>query len=478
MRHQADSITKENFPDSIKLGSLMLPLSYHFDPRTASDGVTLVIPVAMINQVSPVQGDWLVPGLLRDKLIALLKSLPKQYRRQLVPIPDSVDRLMQHLEPASDLPMIQQLAGELKRMTGMHVPEDQWNEASLDKHLQMNYSIVDARQKELASGRNLHELQQRFQGQAQQQFSQMPVGANDITGCKDWSFGDIPESQKIEQAGISMTGFPALIDEGESVGLKVLDSKPTATLAHQQGLLRLIKLRLPREIRFLKKNLPGLDRMRLQYAKVPKTGTARLSSSIKPPSDLQQVLVDWILTRVFLSGETVIRSENTFNVCLEAGRSQIIDVANHSCQRLAEVLDHYQQLRKSLSHVKQINWMSSVTDLSQQLDGLVYQGFLDVMTEQRFKDYLRYLKAMQIRLEKLSHAAAKDQQLMREMAQVLQRWQERQQLADKNGRIDERLEEIRWMLEELRISLFAQQVKTAYPVSLKRIEKRWKELGL
>lgn len=472
MRHSAERITQESFPDSVKLGSLMLPLEYHFDPKVEQDGVSLVVPVALINQVSETEGDWLVPGLLKDKLIALLKSLPKQYRRQLVPIPDTVDRLMQRLSPA-DVPMIQLLGAELKRMSGVHIPEDQWNESVLDKHLRMNYKIVDAEGKQLASGKNLHELQQRFAGQAEQQFQQMPVQTMDKTGCKDWDFGEIPETQKIEQAGISMVGFPSLVDEGETVGLKVMDSKPTAWLSHRKGLLRLFKLKLSKEVRYLKKNLPGLDRMRLQYSKVPAQNAAK-----KMATDLQDVLVDWTLSQVFLSGDDIIRTEQVFNQKLEAGRQQIMTVANESCQRLGEILEQYQQLRKALSQVKQINWMASVSDMKQQLDRLVYQGFLENMTEQRFRDYLRYLKALQLRLDKLVHAPGRDQQLMREMSKQQERWQERQQIADKKGRVDDRLEEIRWMLEELRISLFAQEVKTAFPISVKRIEKRWKELGL
>ena len=474
MRHNAAEITQEKFPDRIKLGTLLLPLEYQFDPENEQDGVSMVIPVALINQVSENQGDWLVPGLLKEKLVALFKSLPKQYRRQLVPIPDTVERLLNRLQPDTDIPLIRLIGAEIKRMTGVHVPEDQWNESLLDKHLNMNYKIVDADGRQLASGKDLLELQRRFAGQAEQQFEQLPANTNDMTGCRDWQFGDIPASQQISQAGVNMTGFPALIDEGETVGLKVLDSKPTARLAHRKGLLRLFKLQLSKEVRYLKKNLPGLDKMRLQYAKVPPAGLVKTQQK----TDLQDVLVDWILSQVFLSADDKIRTESTFEKTLESGRNQIMTVANDSCQKLAEILNLYQQLRKSLGQVKQINWMASVADMKQQLDRLIYQGFLDIMTESRFKDYLRYLKALDIRLQKLQHAAAKDQQLMREMHPVYERWLERQLLAEKKGRIDERLEEIRWMLEELRVSLFAQQLKTAFPVSVKRIEKRWKDLGL
>ena len=337
----------------------------------------------------------------------------------------------------------------------------------------MTYRVVDADGKTLASGNELHLLQEQFSGQAQQQFVKSSDTAGTFTGCRDWQFGDIPEEQSIEQAGIRMTGYPALVDEGETVGLKVLDSDATAQRSHLQGLLRLLKLQLPQEVRYLKKNLPNLDKMRLQYAKVPTI------PGIKPKeSDLQDVLVDWILVKVFLDDAKQIRTEEHFQQCMDIGKSRLMTVANDSCDKLGQVLMLYQQLRKAISQVKQINWMASLADMKQQLDDLVFQGFLQGMTEQRFKDYLRYLKAMQMRLDKLVHAAPRDQKLMREMADIQSRLIERQSVLRQKSRLDERVDEIRWMIEELRISLFAQEIKTAYPISVKRIEKRWKELGL
>ncbi|MEJ2213895.1 MAG: DUF3418 domain-containing protein, partial [Gammaproteobacteria bacterium] len=212
---------------------------------------------------------------------------------------------------------------------------------------------------------------------------------------------------------------------------------------------------------------------RLQYAKVPVKGGSK-----EQVRDLQDVLLDWILVRVFLDQAQLVRTERQFQQRLKDGKPALMSVANQSCEKLGQVLLEYQQLRKALSQVKQINWMASVADMKQQLDELIYQGFLEGMTEQRFKDYLRYLKAMQLRLDKLVHAAARDQKLMREMSDLQSRLLERQTLLRQKDRYDDRVEEIRWMLEELRISLFAQEIKTAYPVSVKRIEKRWKELGL
>lgn len=472
MRHDAAQITGHDYPDTFKLGSAMLPLEYNFAPDSDEDGVSLVVPLALLNQVSEEDGDWLVPGLLREKIIALLKSLPKQYRRQLVPIPDTVDRLLQRIQKNSDVPLIRLIAAELKRMTGVHIPEDQWNESVLERHLQMNYRIVDAKQKLLATGRDLNALKQQFAGQAEKQFEQLPASSQDRTGCVDWDFGDIPESLRMDQAGISMMGFPAIVDEGTTVGLKVLDAKPTAAAMHRRGLLRLVKLRLPKDVRYLRRNLPGLDKMRLMYAKVPQRDKKSAAAE-----ELQQVLVDWILMRVFINGSDV-RSRGEFDRLVQEGKAQLMSVASESCQLLSALLEQYQQLRKAIDNITQMNWMLSIKDIRQQLDGLVYQGFLDSMTPERLRDYQRYLKAISLRLDKLAHAAARDQQLLRQMSDIQQRWQERQDITEKKGRVDERLEDIRWMLQELRISLFAQEVKTAHPVSIKRIEKRWKELGL
>jgi ATP-dependent helicase HrpA len=214
--------------------------------------------------------------------------------------------------------------------------------------------------------------------------------------------------------------------------------------------------------------------MRLQYAKAPKTRGEGGSD----PADLADELVALILDLCFVEGQPAIRDQETFEARLAHNRPRLMSVARDVCTLAEKVLAQYQSIRKRLADVTQINWMTSVLDMTEHLDALVFRGFLRQVPYRHLRDYPRYLKALGVRAEKLQHAAGKDQQRMREMAALQEKWRERSAAARQAGRRDSRLDEIRWMLEELRISFFAQQIRTAYPVSIKRIEGRWKELGL
>jgi len=242
------------------------------------------------------------------------------------------------------------------------------------------------------------------------------------------------------------------------------------------GLRRLIALHLGADLRRLRKGLPGLDRLRLQYAKAPKLRTG--DDKADKDEDIADELTALILDRTFVIGQPPLRDQAGFLERLDMQRPRLASVANEVCALAGDILARYQGLRRRLSSTTQINWIGSVQDIQAQLDRLVFRGFLQTVPYEHLQDYPRYLRAVEYRLERLGHAAAKDQQWMREMADLQQRWSERHAAARAAGRHDPRLEEIRWMLEELRVSLFAQQLGTAYPVSVKRIQTRWRDLGL
>jgi ATP-dependent helicase HrpA len=227
-------------------------------------------------------------------------------------------------------------------------------------------------------------------------------------------------------------------------------------------------------MRYIRRNLPQLQKLRLQYAKAPLPPDHDKAN----PVDLEQELVALIVDLTFIAGQPEIRDAATFNARIEAGKPQLVPTTNEVARLAAEILDQYQQLSKQLAACTQINWMASLADMRHQLDRLLFKGFFLQTPLAQMRQVPRYLEALKRRLEKLGHAAARDQQLLRELQALHQQWSERDRRARENGTTDERLEEIRWSLEELRVSLFAQELKTAYPVSVKRIEKRWKELGL
>jgi ATP-dependent helicase HrpA len=475
LRQEAAEVSAEQFPDQLDLNGMQLPLEYHFEPGQKGDGITLKVPRAVLNQVSEDRCQWLVPGLLRERIIALLRSLPKQLRKSFVPAPDYADACVKALIP-SEKPLILALSEQLKAMTGLHVPEDAWGEESLPDHLKMNFQVLDENGRAVESGRDLAQLQQRHGGgEEQASYHQLPVAHMERDGISDWDFGELPEMVEMDRGGIKLRGFPALLDQGDGVALRVLDSKANAERVSRAGLRRLFMLKLPQDVRFLQRNLQGLEKMRLQYAKAAPTpeGWER-----PPKSDLERELIALILDLTFIEGMEPLHNQQQFEARMAECKGSLVTLANQVTELVGEILHHYQQLRKALSAATQINWVSSIADIKQQLDQLVFMGFLQHTPYGQLQQFPRYLKAMTKRLEKLGHAAARDRKLMQEMAELYQKWQEREQKYRQRGRRDERIEELRWMFEELRVSLFAQELKTAYPISLKRVEKRWRELGL
>ncbi len=463
------------YPDELGFNGVHLPLDYHFDPTHKADGVTLKVPLAVINQVSDERCDWLVPGLLRERVIALLRGLPKTVRKQLVPVPDVADACLKLMQP-SERPLIQVLAEALKQHKGIYVPEDAWSEEKLPQHLRMNFEVVDEAGKRLATDRDLNSLKKRFANQADSSFRKQPISHEEQVGLADWPESDeLPETLDITQGTIKLKGFPALVDEGDSVALRVLDSRERADSDHRAGLRRLFMLKLSKELRYLRKNLPSLNSLKLRYAKVPKAADGL---KMAHGADIEQQLIALIFDRTFIEDQPNIRSRQQFNDCIEAQRGELINQANEVSKLVENILEPYQKIRKSIASISQINWLESVADIEQQLQRLIFQGFLLQTPYSELQQFPRYLKGLRQRIEKLDHAAARDRQITRELKPLVERWQQRDEKMRQQNRPDPRIDEIRWQIEELRISLFAQPLKTRYPISIKRIEKRWQTLGL
>jgi ATP-dependent helicase HrpA len=491
MRADADSVSAEAFPDRLQIGASALPLVYHFDPGHRADGVTLVVPLPLVNQVSPQRLEWLVPGLLQERIAALLRALPKQQRKRFVPIPDTAAKVARRLQP-SDRPLLQALGEALYEIAGERVPEDAWDPDAVPEHLRMKVRLVDEQGKAVAEGADLVALKRRWGGEGGDRFADLPMGGSaaalERDGITRWDFGPLPEQIDLDRGGIRLRGFPALVDRGDSVVIRVLDAEGRAADANRAGIRRLIMLSLAPDLRYLRRNLSGLDRMRLQYAKAPVPAGERGNDHSRAlgerggraakPLDLADELIALAIDLTFTEGQPPIRDQASFEQRLAASKGHLIETANRVCALAVEILDGYQRLRRRLAGITQVNWMASVLDLQAQLDGLIFRGFLQQVPYGQLKHYPRYLKAADQRAEKLAHAAGRDQERLRELEPLLERWRERHALATREGRHDPRLTEIRWMLEELRVSLFAQQLGTAYPVSIKRIERRWRELGL
>ena len=472
LRRDAEDVTEALYPDALAIGQMRLPLEYHFAPGEEQDGVTLVVPAMVLRQITEGRADWLVPGLLREKVIAMLKSLPKALRRHFVPVPDFADQCLALIEPG-ETPLVQALGAALKRLTDIHVPETAWDLDGLPEHLRLRVRVVDAGGQTLGVGRQLHSLRERYADLAAGAVNRSPVAGLERSGLTDWDVADIPQTVETDSGGIQLQGFPALVDCGDHVDLRVLDAEPVARSAHEAGVRRLFMLKLPREVRYLRRNLPNLQAMRLQYAKAQSA-----SGDAENPGDLEDELVALTVHLTFIEGRPEIRQRAEFEARIAGCKAELMIRAVAVCERIAEILTRYHQVRKQLSAITQLNWLKTVHDAREQLDHLVYRGFLQATPWSQLQQYPRYLHALALRLEKLPHAAARDQQRVAEFSPLWQDWLAREKAAQERGMADPRLEEIRWMLEELRVSLFAQELGTAYPVSAKRVGKRWRDLGL
>lgn len=476
LRSDASQVDESQFPDRLVVGGMQLPLEYCFDPTGEADGVTMVVPAEVLNQVPASQSEWLVPGLLAERVTALIKGLPKSLRKNFVPVPDFTRRCLAEIKP-SERSLIQTLGECLKRHTGVHVPEDAWPAENLPDHLQMNYRIVDGAGKTIEAGRDLAALKRKHAGVTHARCQRLPDTGMEREGMTSWECGSLPPTVDIERASIRLKGFPALVDSGDSVAVRVLDSQAAATTSHREGLRRLLLLALPKEIRFLRKNLPNLERMRLQYAKVPKRKVTS-DGPVAPGKGIEDELIHLVVGQAFLHDRPEIRDEKTFEQRIDQCRGDLVNTAQTVSKVVSQLLDNYQEARKALSGITAVNWLPSLRDMQQQLDQLVYQGFLQQVPWANLNHYPRYLKAIDLRAGKLFHAAGRDQKLMKEMQPLLGDWQTRYDALIEKGDTDPRIEELHWLFEELRVSLFAQELRTAHPVSMKRIKKRWEELGL
>ncbi len=475
IREGAEGVDRQDFPDTLELNGMQLPLEYHFDPGQACDGVTLVVPQDALNQVTEPLLQWLVPGLLKERVIAMIRGLPKSLRRAFVPVPDYAEACLKDLPARGQRPLPQVLGERLKQMTGVHVPESAWDEAALPAHLRMQVRVLDSRGGTLQTGRDIARLKQAHATQSGSSHRQLNAPDLERRDIRRWDFGDLPDSLSVTQGGIALRGYPSLIDEGDSVSIRLIDAQANARHLHRAGLRRLIMLSMAKEIRYLRKNLRHMEKMRLSYAKVP---TADFEQGSDRSPGLEEELVNLIVDRTFLEGRPEIRDQVSFEQRVESCRGEMLSRANGICDQLLAILERYQQVRKTLSGFTQKNWLDSVRDMQAQLDRLIYRGFMAEVPEAHLADYPRYLQGLLKRMEKLPHAAARDRQRMAEMNGMAQKWSDWAAQCRREGRFDERVDEIHWLLEELRISLFAQELGTAFPVSVKRVEKRWQALGL
>ncbi|RBO82581.1 ATP-dependent helicase HrpA [Marinomonas aquiplantarum] len=451
------------FPDSFGLNGVALPIDYKFEPGKATDGATLKVPVGLLRQLSIEDLGWAVPGYIKERCEALIRALPKALRRRFVPIPQFVDRIYPNLSKEKG-DLLEQLSLQIKRETLIDIPLNEWNAEKLESHLTLRLEVVDERGKVLGSGKDLAELQSQFSDLVEESFAKFGTKAHEADDLTEWPEQGIPERQEIKQAGIKVTAFPALVSQGETVSLKMFDDQSTATEAHRKGVITLLKLTLSKEVRYLKKNLPQLKESMLIF------------SPLGPKESLLGDLLSAILDKVFLDGRPLPRAKQDFEHCVTANKSHLIAMGNEMATQLYRVLSSYQGVAKRMKGSIPLPWSRIYGDIQFQLKQLIYPGFIGNTPLFWLGQLPRYFKGIEVRLERFQNHLNKENQFVSELEGLWQTYHKQKKAHDEKALYDPELVKYRWMLEEYRISLFAQSVGTLEPISAKRLAKQWQNV--
>lgn len=500
MRHEAAGITSAAFPKQVRLGGVDCAATYLHEPGDPRDGVTVTVPIYALNQVSEERCEWLVPGMLREKVVALLKTLHQRPRSRLLPLPDFADSFIA-ATPFGQGSLVDALLGAVRTKTGLDLKRPDFRQEQLPLHLLMNLRIVDEHGRQLGTGRNIAALKAEFGGLARSAFqalaalklsSSMAAGAGatepvaqagrrpraassaslppapggtsnavgDAPRHTAWTFGALPELMEISKGGQTLVGFPALIDKATHVEIEVFDEPEVAAARHRRGLRRLFALQLRDALKYLEKNLPDLRQIEVAYMPL---GT---------PAELREQIVEVALERAFL-GEPLPHDAPSFGRRLEEGRGRLTLIANEVMRQVGTVLAEYGTVVRKLKDARPPKDVAD--DIAAQLARLVAKRFVAETPWAQMTHLPRYLKAIAMRLDKLRSDPARDAQRLAELRPLEQRYL--RHLAERRGSPDARLAEFQWLLEELRVSLFAQELRTPQPVSVKRLEKAWVQVA-
>jgi ATP-dependent RNA helicase HrpA len=463
MRHEAAGITTDQFPPQLLMNNVSYALSYHFAPGQKDDGVTLTVPQALINQVSATRCEWLVPGLLADKVAQLLKTLPQKLRRHLVPLPEFAASFCRDVQP-SDMPLLQALVRYIREQKQLDTPLDAFRLEQLSPYLSMNFRVLDEHGRQLGMSRNFAQLRGELApNQEAPPVRKAAAESQTFERYTAWSFGNFEETAQVLRAGQTLTLFNALADEGDAVTLRAYDTREEAQAAHRKGLTRLFMLALKEQVKYLEKNLPDAQKLGMRFL------------PFGSPHDLQRQILAVTFERCCLM-EPLPANETEFAVRSKEAKARLNLVAQEISRLVGTVLAEFHALQKTLPAYKV--HAQAIQDIRNQLDFLLGREWIASTPYERLQHLPRYLKAVSVRLEKLRANPARDAQQLAQLLPLQQQWQRRLGLAaQQQGERDPRLEDFGWLLQELRVSLFAQELKTPVIVSVKRLEKLLHSFG-
>nr|WP_242615510.1 ATP-dependent RNA helicase HrpA [Sphaerotilus mobilis] len=509
MRHEAAGITTESFPRAVRLGGIDCAASYLHQPGDAKDGITVTVPIYALNQVSEDRCDWLVPGMLEAKVLALVKSLHQRPRSRLMPLPEFVAEFCAS-HTFGDGRLLDLLLAAVRERSQIAVQRNDFKLDMVAPHLFMNFRIVDEHGRQLGAGRHLATLKAELGTQARSAFQALatlklasqtgaastPAPSTNVTNATTnapatraaaspqsprptgataaasspavqasatytaWTFGELPELMEIRKAGQTLVGFPALIDRGTHVEIEVFDEPDAALAKHRAGLRRLIALAIKEPLKYLEKNIPDLQKMAVAYMPL---GTQE---------DLRAQIIDVALDRAFLA-DPLPTDAQAFARRIEEGRSRLNLIAQEVARQAAVVLVEYAAALRKLKDARAPKDVAD--DITAQLQRLMPKRFVASTPWAQLQHLPRYLKAITLRLDKQRADAVRDAQRLAELRPLELRYTRR--LAELKGSTDTRMDEYRWLIEELRVSFFAQELRTPQPVSVKRLDKVWSQIA-
>ncbi len=459
---------EEQFPRQLSWDGVNYRLDYRFEPGHPEDGVSVDVPVEILQQVPGWRFQWLVPGLLRDKCIALVKALPKTWRRQLVPVPVTVEKALAGVRP-ENRPLTAALADRIKRHSGLDIPADAWNEATLEPFYLMNYRIVGDGGHVIEQGRDLQELQRRYRRKVQQTIADAADDNQERAGISRWDFGELLPRSTVKKGELTIDVYPCLEDRGDSVALQLCDSAEIAAVRSRRGLVRLLMLQHPQPAKFLDKQL--LRGKELHLAAAGLGARTPLVEDISMTAYRRACLGDNDDV-----AEGIPRTESEFLACLARGKNQIVSLGNDMERGLLDLIPLIVDLKKQLV-TREEQFPEAVDEGRQQLAHLFQAGFFWQTSPDWWRQYPRYIKAAIARFEKLPGQVSRDRAISGEIAGFEQRLQGLRQ-SDRfySSGVYLKLTEALFMLEEYRVSVYAQQLRTLFPISAKRLEAHWRKL--
>ncbi len=459
LRSEPDQGIEQQFPDTLDAADLRLPLKYTFAPGKAADGVTVLLPLAALNRLDPARFEWLVPGLLRDKCIELVKSLPRQLRKRFVPVPDTVDRVLAGL-PMYKGSLCAALGHSLQALSGVVIDESDWRPDKLDPFYHMHFAVIDAGGKTIDSGRDLAVLVQRLRPSLQAEIVRIDPQLDSVC-YRSWEFGALPESRKLVHGDVELLVYPALVDRGDGVVLENCDRPEDARRQTRLALARLYMFAMPQQARYVRKEFLRGNRLELQLGKL---------------AQRDELLDDYLLavfSHQFVEGRDFPTAAAEFEAIGLACKGGLVSTANEYHDRLQQIISLHSDIHDRLGALQRKVWQYAIDDIGQQLAGLLGPHFLKRTDFDSIRQYSRYLRGIVSRIDKLAGHQQKDSMATAQIAPHVARLQHIAGDSFEELAQSPLLLEYRWLLEEFRLSLFAQDIGARKAVSGKRLDKAW-----